>query len=130
MPTGRASSDEIIPICKEQGIAVVGMKSFSSGDIFKLGTGVTPDEALRYAMSADVATIVSGMDSIEVMQQNLKIADGFTPISDEERASHPRQDRSEAAQGGEFERFKTTDWFEGEEGRHVRNYPQKYAAAD
>ena len=100
--------NEIIPICKEQGIAVIGMKSFSSGDIFKLGTGVTPDEALRYAMSANVATIVSGMDSIEVMQQNLKIADGFTPISDEERTAILAK-TAPKAQGGEFERFKTTD---------------------
>jgi aryl-alcohol dehydrogenase-like predicted oxidoreductase len=121
--------NEIIPICKEQGIAVIGMKSFSSGDIFKAAPDVTPSDALRYAMSADVATIVSGMDSIEVMQQNLKIADGFTPITAEERAAILAKTAPKAG-GGEFERFKTTDHFEGEEGRHVRDYPQKYAAAD
>ena len=54
---------EIIPLCEEQGIAIIAMKSFADGQIFKAGSGITPAEALRYTMSLPVATVVSGMES-------------------------------------------------------------------
>ncbi len=42
---------------------------------------VTAAEALRYAMSLPVATVVSGVDGIDVLRQNLAIARGFTPMT-------------------------------------------------
>ena len=42
---------------------------------------VTAEEALRYAMSLPVATIVSGIDSLDVLRQNLAIARGFQPMT-------------------------------------------------
>jgi aryl-alcohol dehydrogenase-like predicted oxidoreductase len=45
---------------------------------------VTVQEALRYAMSVPVATTVSGIDSLQVLRQNLNIAKGFTPMNPEE----------------------------------------------
>jgi aryl-alcohol dehydrogenase-like predicted oxidoreductase len=108
--------NEIVPICQEQGIAVIGMKSFASGRVFSSNSGITPQEALRYAMSLPVATIVSGMDSLKVLEQNLEIARNFTPLTDEERASIVA--RSEPfATDGVHERFKSTRDFEGNEGR-------------
>jgi uncharacterized protein len=108
--------NEIVPICKEQGIAVIGMKSFASGRVFSSNSGITPQEALRYAMSLPVATIVSGMDSLKVLEQNLEIARNFTPLTDEERASIVARSKPFAA-NGEHERFKSTRDFEGNEGR-------------
>ena len=108
--------NEIVPICQEQGIAVIGMKSFASGRVFSSNSGITPQEALRYAMSLPVATIVSGMDSLKVLEQNLEIARNFTPLTDEERASIIARSKPFAA-NGEHERFKSTRDFEGNEGR-------------
>ena len=45
---------------------------------------VTVQEARRYAMSLPVATTVSGIDSLQVLRQNLNIARGFTPMTPEE----------------------------------------------
>jgi aryl-alcohol dehydrogenase-like predicted oxidoreductase len=120
---------EIVPICQEQGIAVVAMKSFADGQIFKAGSGITPQEALRYVMSLPVATVVSGMESLEVLHQNLEIARDFTPLSAEEREATLAK-TAPVATGGNFETFKVTDSHEGEEGRHAHAYPQKFAAAD
>ena len=39
------------------------------------------EDALRYAMSLPVCTTVSGIDSMKVLRQNLRIARGFTPMS-------------------------------------------------
>lgn len=113
---------DVMPLCVEQGIAVIGMKSFASGDIFK-GTDITPSEALRYAMSLPVTTVVSGMDSIEVMNQNLEIARNFEPLTPQEKAGILA--RTEEAATGEFERFKTTYDFEGNVGRAAHGYPVK-----
>jgi uncharacterized protein len=119
---------EIVPICQEQGIAIIAMKSFADGQIFKSGSGVTPEEALRYTMSLPIATVVSGIDSLEVLTQNLEITRNFTPLTDAERERILAK-TAPIATGGAFETFKSSDSHEGEEGRHAHNYPQKYESA-
>lgn len=111
---------EILPICLEQGIAVIGMKSFAAGNIFD-ETDITPAEALRYAMSLPVATVVSGIDSFEVLEQNLAIARGFTPMSEDERAALLAR-TANAAKSGASERFKTTRDFDANEGRVAHSH--------
>ena len=118
---------EIVPICQEQGIAIIAMKSFADGHLFKAGSGVTPEEALRYTMSLPVATVVSGMESMEILNQNVEIARNFTPLTDAERETIIAKTAS-LADGGQFEPFKTTRDYEAEEGRHAHNYPQRFAA--
>ena len=112
---------EILPLCQEQGIAVIGMKSFASGDVFKSGSKITPQEALRYAMSLPVASVVSGIDSFDVLEQNLAVARDFQPLTDAERADI--LSRSMPAATGEFERFKTRRDFDADEGRVAHSYP-------
>ncbi len=113
---------EVVPICQEQGIAVLGMKSFADGSIFDSGAGISPQEALRYAMSLPVATVVSGMDSLEVFHQNLAVAQDFKPLTDEERTQILAKTALPAAKG-EFELFKTSRKFDANEGRVAHNYP-------
>jgi hypothetical protein len=56
------------------------MKSFGgSGESLRKGA-VTPREALSYAMSLPVAVTISGIDTPEVLAQNLEIARGFQPL--------------------------------------------------
>lgn len=118
----RSFEKEILPICQEQGIAVIGMKSFADGSIFESGAGISPAEALRYAMSLPVATIVSGMNSLEVLEQNLDIATNFSPLSGAERDAILAK-TALAAANGEFELFKTARKFDANEGRVAHNYP-------
>ena len=40
---------------------------------------VTAEEFLRYAMSLPAASTITGMDKMEIVEQNLKIARNFTP---------------------------------------------------
>ena len=112
---------EIVPICQEQGIAVIGMKSFADGHIFSSGANITPAEALRYAMSLPIATLVSGIDSMEVLEQNLAAARDFTPMTDEERRDLLAR-TAEAARSGAHEPFKTTRDYDANEGRVAHNH--------
>ena len=113
---------EILPLCQERGIAVIGMKSNAGGHLNDTGLGITPEEALRYSMSLPVATLVSGMDSLEILRKNIAVADGFAPIGDEERAELLARSASHA-EGAVAEPFKSTRKFEGAEGRIANGYP-------
>jgi predicted aldo/keto reductase-like oxidoreductase len=119
---------EILPMCQEQGIAVIAMKSLADGHLLKSGAPISPAEALRYVMSLPVATVVSGMDSMEVLQQNIATALSFTPLSAAERADLLVRS-SAAAQDGRYEPFKTTRDYDANEGRLAHGYPF-IAAAD
>jgi aryl-alcohol dehydrogenase-like predicted oxidoreductase len=113
---------EIVPLCQEQGIAVIGMKSNAGGHLNDTGLGVTPEEALRYSMSLPVATVISGMDSLDVLRKNVAVADGFVPLSEDERAELLARS-APFAEGAVAEPFKSTRRFEGAEGRIANDYP-------
>lgn len=112
----RSFEHEILPLCIEQGIAPLAMKSFAAGALFTSGAPVTPQEALRYTMSLPVSTVVSGMKSIADLEQNLAVAQDFQPLTDDERTDILARSRP-FAQDGEHERFKTSRSFDANEGR-------------
>jgi hypothetical protein len=103
-------------------MAVLGMKSMGgNGEMVKLG-GVTPAEALRYAMSLPVTTTISGINSMEVLQQNLEIAMNFSPLSESEMNTLRSRCREDAGDG-HMELFKTTTMYDGKIGREQHGYP-------
>jgi len=86
---------------------------------------VTADEALRYAMSlSGVTTTISGIDSMRVLRQNVRIAQNFSPMSaDEMRALRDRV--SGIAADGRFELYKSTAKHEGDVGRKQHGFPSQ-----
>jgi aryl-alcohol dehydrogenase-like predicted oxidoreductase len=120
--TFRSFERQVLPELERRGIAAIGMKSLGGeGDMVRAGA-VTAEEALRYAMSLRVATIVSGIDSPAVLRQNLGVARDFTPMSDDEMRQ--LRERCKAMAGdGRFEQFKTTLKFEGPVGREQHGFP-------
>ena len=120
--TFRSFETHVIPEAHKRGMAILGMKSMGgSGEMVKMG-GVTPEEALRYAMSLPVATTISGMNSMEVLKQNLKVATGFTPMNTAELAELRNRCKPWAADG-HLELFKTTTIYDGKIGREQHGYP-------
>jgi aryl-alcohol dehydrogenase-like predicted oxidoreductase len=119
----RSFEREVLPEATRQGLAVLGMKSMGgSGEIVKYGAA-TPAEALRYAMSVPgIATTISGNESVDVLQQNLAIAGGFTPMTAAEMQSLRERCRPLAADG-RYELFKTTKKYDGDLGRQQHHFP-------
>ena len=112
----------VLPEAQRRGIAVLGMKSMGgSGELISNGV-VTPDEALRYAMSLPVATTISGMDALEVLTQNLAIARGFKPMSTSEMQALRGRVRPIAGDG-RYELFKTSKKYDGKVGREQHHFP-------
>ncbi len=121
--TFRSFEQEVLPELRRQGIAVIGMKSLGgSGDMVR-ARAVKAEVALRYAMSLDVATTVSGIDSMKVLRQNLRVAQGFAPMSREEMREL-RERCSGYAADGRFELYKTSIMYEGPIGRKEHGFPE------
>jgi predicted aldo/keto reductase-like oxidoreductase len=120
--TFRSFETQVLPEATKRGIAVLGMKSLGgSGEMVTHGA-VTAREGLRYAMSLPVATTISGMDSVGVLEQNLGIARGFQPMAQAEMEALRERVRIYASDG-RYELFKTTKKYDGDVGREQHHYP-------
>jgi aryl-alcohol dehydrogenase-like predicted oxidoreductase len=106
----RSFGRNVVPVAIEQGVAVLGMKPMGSGAILKSRT-VTPVECLHYAMSLPTSTVITGMDSLEILDQGLKAVQTFQPLSHQQIAELLHR-TTQAAAEGQFERFKTTAQFD------------------
>ncbi len=120
--TFRSFEQQVLPELARQGIAPLGMKSLGADGRAVKRRAVSVEDALRYAMSLPVATTVSGIDSMKVLRQNVKIARGFTPMTKAEMAAHRKRLAADAADG-RYELYKTTAQHEGDEGRKQRGWP-------
>lgn len=125
--TFRSFEQEVLPELNRRGIAVLGMKSMCGDGAPVKKKLITPAEALRYAMSLPVTTTVSGIDSLKVLKQNLRIARNFQPMSSEEMQGL-RSRCAEWAADGRFELFKTSKAFDGPIGRKEHGFPPLIAA--
>ncbi|MGC1964952.1 MAG: aldo/keto reductase [Candidatus Acidiferrales bacterium] len=120
--TFRSFETQVLPEATKQGVAVLGMKSLGgSGEMVTHGA-ITAQEGLRYAMSLPVATTISGMDSVGVLEQNLAVARGFQPMTDAEMLTLRDRVKMYAADG-RYELFKTTKKYDGDVGREQHHYP-------
>lgn len=100
----------VLPRLVEEEIGVIGMKPLADGRIPQLGLAGA-EEALRYAMSLPVSVTLTGCDSMERVEQALRVATAFQPMQVAEveallaRTAEPGGD-------GEDERYKTTDRYD------------------
>ena len=120
--TFRSFEQLVLPELQRRGIAALGMKSLG-GDGQPIQHGVvSADEALRYVMSLPVASTICGIDSMDVLRQNVAIARRFRPMSPEQMQT--LRDRCKAsAADGHLELFKTTKKYDGGVGREQHGYP-------
>jgi predicted aldo/keto reductase-like oxidoreductase len=75
---------DVLPLAREKGIGIIGMKSNGYGWMGNSGIA-TPAEGLRYAMSLPVGTVVSGIDTLEIMEENVGVFHQFTPMAEAEK---------------------------------------------
>ena len=120
--TFRSFQEQVMPEARKRGIAVLGMKSLGGSGEMVANGAVTAEEGLRYAMSLPVATTISGMDSLGVLEQNLKVARGFQPFTPDQLTAIRERVRTLAGDG-RYELFKTTTKYDGKVGREQHHYP-------
>jgi aryl-alcohol dehydrogenase-like predicted oxidoreductase len=114
---------QVVPEAQRRGMAVLGMKPLcGAGDPVKKGV-LTPEEALRYAMSVPGVTVtITGIDKPDVLRQNLRIAQNFEPMKREEMKALENRVRGVAADG-RFELYKVSIKYDNPEARLAHEFP-------
>jgi uncharacterized protein len=118
----RSFETRVLPEVNRRGIAALGMKSMGGEGKQVSKRAVTAEEALRYAMSLPVAVTITGIDSMKVLRQDLRIARSFVPMTPSEMDALRRR-CAEQAGDGRFEAYKVTAKHEGPVGRKQHGFP-------
>ncbi len=101
----------VVPVLVKKNIGILGMKSMGGGVLLK-SKAVTPLECLHYALSLPTSVVITGCDSEEILDQALRAARAFKPLSATER-KQLLDKTSTYATKGQFELYKTSTHFDG-----------------
>jgi predicted aldo/keto reductase-like oxidoreductase len=102
---------KVLPVLVKKEIGVLGMKPMGAGIILRSNV-VQPVECLHYAMNLPTSVVITGCDSLEILESSLQAARTFRPMSETEVAGLLAK-TSEVARNGQFELYKTTTNFDG-----------------
>ena len=108
----RSFQKQVLPELVKRGIGVLAMKSLGGNGSIVSKAGVSVEDALKYVLSLPISTLVSGIDSEKVLDQNLKIVREFKPLNDDERRAI-ESGTTKVAGDGRFELFKSSKAFDG-----------------
>ncbi|HKN67866.1 MAG TPA: aldo/keto reductase [Gemmatimonadaceae bacterium] len=122
----------VLPELVRDRIGVLGMKSMGNGIILRSKT-VTARECLQYALNLPTSVVITGCDSMEILDQAIEVARAFRPLSEAEVKALLAKTKGAASKGA-FEPFKTSsifdstathpDWL-GEEPEHIQALVQE-----
>lgn len=101
----------VLPELVKEDIGVLGMKSMANGAILKSGV-VSALECLRYALRLPVSVLITGIDTMEILDQAFTAANTYQSLTDADVEALLARTANAAARG-EFELFKTTSLFDG-----------------
>ncbi len=102
---------KVLPILLKNDIGVLGMKSMGDHIILESKTA-TPVECLHYAMNLPTSVVITGCDSLPILQQALQAARSFQPMNSSQVAMLLEK-TAKAAEAGQFELYKTSHRFDG-----------------
>jgi len=106
----------VVPEANKKEVGVIGMKSLGGGSEGKgrfIAAGIcTVEDALNYSLSQPIASLVVGIDSMKVLEQDLKIGRAFKQL-DKDGIEKLAAKVKDAAGDGRHERFKSTQFFDG-----------------
>jgi predicted aldo/keto reductase-like oxidoreductase len=102
---------KVLPALTKDGVGVLGMKPMGDHLILDSKTA-TPIECLHYAMNLPTSVVITGCDSLPILQQALQAARTFQPMDSSQVATLLAK-TAKAAEAGQFELYKTTHHFDG-----------------
>ena len=100
----RSFEKQVLPYLLEHDVGVLGMKSMADGILLE-SNALTPIECLHYALNLPTSVVITGIDSLEILDQAVEAARTFRPLSEQQVASLLAR-TAQAAASGEFEPFK------------------------
>lgn len=107
----RSFEELVLPVLVERGIGVLGMKPLAAGRAVEAGAA-TAEECLRYALSLPTSVVITGCETMGDVAQALRVGQGFTPLSAQERRGLLERTAPHAREG-RLEEYKTTTDHDG-----------------
>lgn len=107
----RSFTQHVVPRLLKEGIAVLGMKPMASGAIVK-NKIATPKECLTYALTLPTSAVITGIESLDVLEQDLEIMKEFKPF-DGGQMRELLARTQKFARNGAYEKFKTATRYDG-----------------
>lgn len=107
----RSFAKLVVPELVKQNIGILGMKSLANGILLRSNT-VTPIECLHYALNLPTSVVITGIDSMEILDQAFTAVQTFQPMNEQVELELLAKTK-EAASRGEYEPFKTSSIFDG-----------------
>jgi aryl-alcohol dehydrogenase-like predicted oxidoreductase len=102
---------KVLPVLVKKQIGVLGMKPMGAGLILRSGV-VKSEECLHYAMNLPTSVVITGCDSLEILESSLSAARSFKPLG-ETQVAELLAKTADSARDGKFEGYKTTTNFDG-----------------
>jgi aryl-alcohol dehydrogenase-like predicted oxidoreductase len=107
----RSFEHQVLALLLSDEIGVLAVKAFGDPFILRSNT-VAPIECLHYVLNLPVSTVITGIDSVQVLEQDLEAARTFAPLSREAVANLLAR-TADAAATGKYELFKTSNRYDG-----------------
>jgi aryl-alcohol dehydrogenase-like predicted oxidoreductase len=107
----RSFAQLVLPRLVKDGIGVLGMKSMANGILLRSKT-VTAVECLHYALGLPTSVVITGIDSMDILEQAITAVKTFRPPTPEETSALLLK-TARAAADGAYEPFKTSSIFDG-----------------
>jgi predicted aldo/keto reductase-like oxidoreductase len=101
----------VLPVLLKNDIGVLGMKPMGDHFILESKTA-SPVECLHYSMNLPTSVVITGCDSLPILQQALQAARSFQPM-DSAHVAALLAKTATAAEAGQFELYKTSHHFDG-----------------
>jgi predicted aldo/keto reductase-like oxidoreductase len=101
----------VLPVLVKNDIGVLGMKPMGDHIILESKTA-SPVECLHYAMNLPTSVVITGCDSMRILDQAVSAAQSFRPLKAAEIEALLAK-TAQAAQLGKYEHYKTTHTFDG-----------------
>lgn len=121
----RSFQNEVVPLCVAKGVGVIGMKSLGGGPRvaeIPSTTRVTAEMCVRWALSLPISSLVRGYLSMDQLLADVRIARGFRPLGERERARILALAQPEAGDG-RHEHFKSTQRYDSPIYREMHGFP-------
>jgi aryl-alcohol dehydrogenase-like predicted oxidoreductase len=101
---------KVVPVAQELDMGILAMKTF--GDHHILDTKlVDPIDMLHYGMNLPTSVVITGIDKPEILDQALRAATTFQPLS-AEKVAELLAKTADAARDGATELYKTSHFFD------------------
>lgn len=107
----RSFAKLVVPELVEQNIGILGMKSMANGILLRSNT-VTAIECLHYALNLPTSVVITGIDSMEILDQAFEAINSFKPMN-EHQVQSLLDKTAQVGAKGKFEPFKTSSIFDG-----------------